>query len=198
MDLFEKWGMRETGLLTFAHSPTHIGLYQKLGYWPRFLTAIMSKAVTVGAASRVKYSALDERSHGQVVTACRELTDSIDEGLELTSEIRSLNDPKLGDRLLLWDSDLLEAFAVCHCDNGSEADEETCYIKFVAARPSSRAANSFELLDACEALAGERGLKRIEAGVNLNRSDAYRQMLRRGFRIDIQGVAMHKAQRPCL
>jgi hypothetical protein len=43
---------------------------------------------------------------------------------------------------------------------------------------------------------GERGLKRIEAGVNLNRSDAYRQMLRRGFRTDIQGVAMHKPDAP--
>jgi hypothetical protein len=49
VDLFEKWGMRETGLFTFAHSPKHIGLYQQFGYWPRFLTAIMSKAVTVGA-----------------------------------------------------------------------------------------------------------------------------------------------------
>lgn len=52
------------------------------------------------------------------------------------------------------------------------------------------------LWDAGEALAGERGLKRIEAGVNLNRSDGYRQMLRRGFRNDIQGVAMHKPDAP--
>ena len=36
------------------------------------------------------------------------------------------------------------------------------------------------------------GVQRMEAGVYLNRSQAYRQMLRRGFRTDIQGVAMHK------
>jgi hypothetical protein len=105
----------------------------------------------------VKYSALDERSHGEVVTACRELTDAIYEGLDVTSEIRSVNDHKLGDRLLLCGSDLLEAFAVCHCGNGSEADEETCYIKFAAARPGSRAANSFEyLLDAAKRSRGAR------------------------------------------
>jgi hypothetical protein len=36
----------------------------------------------------------------------------------------------------------------------------------------------------------------MEAGVNVNRSQAYRQMLRRGFRTDIQGVAMHKPNSP--
>jgi hypothetical protein len=47
-------------------------------------------------------------------------------------------------------------------------------------------------LDACEAIAKGRGLHRIQAGVNVGRSQAYRQMLRRGFRTDFQGVAMHK------
>ncbi len=36
----------------------------------------------------------------------------------------------------------------------------------------------------------------MEAGVNLSRSQAYRQMLRRGFRTDIQGVAMHRPDSP--
>jgi hypothetical protein len=40
------------------------------------------------------------------------------------------------------------------------------------------------------------GLDRMEAGVNLNRSQAYRQMLARGFRTDIQGVAMHRPDLP--
>ena len=51
MELFEKWDLRETGLFTFAHSPKHIGLYQKFGFWPRFLTAIMSVEVTGKATS---------------------------------------------------------------------------------------------------------------------------------------------------
>ena len=45
IDLFDQWGVREAGLFTFSHSPKHVGLYQKFGFWPRFLTVIMSKRV---------------------------------------------------------------------------------------------------------------------------------------------------------
>jgi hypothetical protein len=48
------------------------------------------------------------------------------------------------------------------------------------------------LLDECESMALTRGLSRLEAGVNLARDGAYQRMLARGFRTDIQGVAMHK------
>src|SRR5579863_8662244 len=37
MELFEKWGIRHAGLFTFASSTTHVRLYQKFGFWPRFL-----------------------------------------------------------------------------------------------------------------------------------------------------------------
>jgi GNAT superfamily N-acetyltransferase len=30
-------------LFTFPHSQKHVGLYQRFGFWPRFLTAVMSK-----------------------------------------------------------------------------------------------------------------------------------------------------------
>jgi GNAT superfamily N-acetyltransferase len=197
LDLFEKWGVREAGLFTFAHSPKHIGLYQKFGFWPRFLTAIMSKAVTGRDAPSIKYSALNEGEQCQALSACRSLTGSIYERLDLTPEISSVKNQNLGETVLMWGGDSLDAFAVCHCGEGTEAGRNTCFIKFAAVRPGPSAENKFEhLLDACEALAAERGLQRMEAGVNLNRSQAYRQMLRRGFRTDIQGVAMHKPDSP--
>ena len=43
MDYFEKLGTKHIGLFTWAHSPKHLGLYQRFGFWPRFLTAIMAK-----------------------------------------------------------------------------------------------------------------------------------------------------------
>lgn len=197
MDLLEQWGVREAGLFTFAHSPKHIGLYQKFGFWPRFLTAVMSKGVTGREASSIKYSALNAGEQDQALSACRKLTGSIYEGLDLTCEIRSVKDQNLGETVLVWGGDLLDAFAVCHGGEGTEAGRNTCFIKFAAARPGPGAENRFEhLLDASEALAAERGWQRMEAGVNLNRSQAYRQMLRRGFRTDIQGVAMHKPDSP--
>jgi len=49
MQIFEKWRTKHAGLFTFAHSAKHIGLYQKFGFWPRFLTAIMSVDVARNA-----------------------------------------------------------------------------------------------------------------------------------------------------
>src|SRR5512135_1135654 len=43
--LFDTWNCRHTGLYTFSHSPKHLGLYQKFGFWPRDLTAIMTLTV---------------------------------------------------------------------------------------------------------------------------------------------------------
>jgi hypothetical protein len=61
VDLFDTWGVMEAGLFTFAHGLKHIGLYQKFGFWPRFLTAVISKAVgEPGPGAWSKYSALPE------------------------------------------------------------------------------------------------------------------------------------------
>jgi GNAT superfamily N-acetyltransferase len=197
MDLFEKWGVREAGLYTFAHSPKHIGLYQKFGFWPRFLTAMMSKGVSGREASSTPYSALDKGERDLALSACRELTGSIYDGLDVTSEIQSVQVQNLGETVLLWGGDRLDAFAVCHGGEGTEAGRNICYIKFAAVRPGPGLEDRFEhLLNACESLAAEDGWQRIVAGVNLNRSKAYRQMLRRGFRTDSQGVAMHKPDSP--
>ena len=197
MDLFAKWGVRETGLFTFAHSAKHVGLYQKFGFWPRYLTAIMAKSVQRRGDGLVKLSTLNEGQQKHNLNECRKLTDSIYEGLDVTSEARATRDQRLGETLLFWDDDSLDAFAVCHCGEGSEAGSETCYIKFAAVRPGVNSERLFDrLLEGCETLAAERQLKRIEAGVNLSRGKAYRQMLGRGFRTDIQGVAMHKPDTP--
>jgi hypothetical protein len=153
----------------------------------------MSKDVNKREASWTKYSAVNEGDGTQVLSACRKLTDSIYEGLDVTTEIRSVRHQGLGETILMWGGSSLDAFAVCHCGEGTEAGKNTCYVKFAAVQPGPGAENNFNsLLDACEALAAERGLQRIEAGVNLNRGGAYRHMLQRGFRTDIQGVAMHK------
>src|SRR5947208_227647 len=45
MALFEAWRIRQAGLFTFPQSPKHVALYQKFGFWPQALTAVMSKPV---------------------------------------------------------------------------------------------------------------------------------------------------------
>lgn len=198
MDVLDTWDLAEAGLFTFAQSSRHVHLYQKFGFWPRFLTAVMQKpAISQSAGEWHKYSELNEDGRREAVKGCARLTDSIFDGLDVTREIRSVLDNELGETVLIWDGDALAAFAVCHCGSGTEAGGGVCYVKFGAATPGANAESMFgKLLRACEALAVERGLQRVEAGVNLGRSRAYRYLLNSGFHTEIQGVAMHKPDAP--
>ena len=195
MGLFDKWETRHAGLFTFPHSQKHVGLYQRFGFWPRFLTAIMSKPVQqIRAASRwTRFSAVPAAERDSVLSACRELTDAIYEGLDVAHEIRAVVAQNLGDTILLWDDSRLIAVAVCHVGPGTEAGSGVCYVKFGGARPGPTAEQNFSrLIEACEAMASARQASRLVAGVNTARHEAYRQMLVRGFRTDIQGVVMSR------
>ncbi|MFN7949800.1 MAG: GNAT family N-acetyltransferase [Blastocatellia bacterium] len=202
MECFDRWGTKHVGLFTFAHSQKHIGLYQKFGFWPRFLTFIMSRQVEPvrQTAGRLRWTGFSEAPDGEresLLRDCRQVTDSICEGLDVSSEVRAVAEQGPGETLLLWDDGRLAGLAVCHCGPGTEAGSGTCYIKFGAVRLSSTSGQDFErLLSACEELAARKGLSRLVAGVNTARCEACRQMLARGFRTDIQGVAMQKPNEP--
>jgi predicted N-acetyltransferase YhbS len=192
---FDAWGVRHAGLFTFAHSQKHVSLYQKFDFWPRFLTAVMSKTVQpVAEPSDVsRYSELSPDEQEKCLRGCGEVTDALYGGLEVEREIRAVYAQELGDTVLLPDDSGLAGFAVCHCGAGTEAGDGICYVKFGAVRPGPAAEARFDrLLNACESLAGRKGLTRVEAGVNMGRHGAYRKMLGRGFRAAFQGVAMHR------
>lgn len=198
VELIDSWHVRGAGLMTFAHSTAHIHLYQKFGFWPRFLTALLTKPPTAHAdAAFTRYSQATEVERTGLIDACRGLTDAIYDGLDVATEIRSVHAQQLGDTVLLWGGDSLEAFAVCHLGAGTEAGAGTCYVKFAAVRPGADTARMFGLLlDGCEVLAARHGLPRLHAGVNLNRSEAYRSMLQRGFRAESYGISMHRPDAP--
>jgi predicted N-acetyltransferase YhbS len=195
LECFASWGTSHAGLFTFAQSQKHVNLYQKFGFWPRFLTAIMSAPAAEAAndPAAVTFSELSTADRQTTLDECRNLTDAIYEGLNVENEIRAVNDQNLGDTVLIRDGSKVVALAVCHIGAGSEAGSGTCYIKFGAVRPGADAQRNFDrLFDACQAIAIARGAKRVVAGVNTARVNAYRQMLARGFRTDMQGVAMQK------
>ena len=199
MELFNKWGVRHVALFTFAHSPKHLGLYEKFGFWPRFLTPIMSKPVeqngSVGGWS--KFSDVPDVERGRILEMCRSVTGSVYAGLDLEREITAVQNQKLGDTVLLWDGKSLVGLAVCHCGAGTEAGRDICYVKFGATRKGPGAGEYFDrLLNACESLAGTRGMTSVLAGVNTACHDAYRRMLGRGFRADFQGVLMLRPNEP--
>ncbi|MEE2638593.1 MAG: GNAT family N-acetyltransferase [Acidobacteriota bacterium] len=195
MALFAMWDTTHAGLFTFPHIPKHVTLYQKFGFWPRYLTAVMSKPTAREDSREVHrcYSDMDEAHRSDVLRACCELTDQIFEGLDITREVRAVQTQALGDTVLVWAGDRLEAFAVCHCGAGTEAGAGACYVKFGAARPGPGVETRFErLLTACMSLARSKRLPRVDAGVSLARERAYQTMRARGFRTQIQGVCMHR------
>jgi N-acetylglutamate synthase-like GNAT family acetyltransferase len=199
-DQFEGWGTRHAGLFTFAQSAKHVGLYGKFGFHPRFLTAIMAAPARLSGSARnwSRYSELSETQRAEAEAATRELTETLYDGLDLRAELRTVFQRKLGDTALLWEGDSrLAGFAICHCGPESEAGEGVCFVKFGAVRPGPGAEDRFAaLLDACAALAVAAGMTTVVAGVNLAREEAYRAMLGRGFRTQIQGVTMHRPNEP--
>jgi len=187
VDRFAAWRLARAGLYTFPHSAKHVGLYQKFGYWPRYLTMVMARPV-VADAPRVafdRYSGLPDKT--RALAEARELTGAIYRGLDVTREIEAVFARTLGDTLFIRRGARLAALAVCHAGAGTEAGSGTCYVKFGAA---SEAPDFSDLLSACDAFALAAGATRIRAGVNTARTTAYRMMLEQGFRAANQGIAM--------
>ncbi len=196
--IFDKQGLKRTGLFTFPHSTKHVGLYQKFGYWPGYLTALMRREPSAEAAlptstTRVVHlTTLAKRERAEAIAACGRLTGKIDKGLDLGDEIRALLKQKTGEVVLAYTRNALDGFAICLNGPGSEGGPDLCYIKFAAARSGQGAGERFDaLLDACDAFALSRRAS-IEAGMNLAHEDAFRHMRAHGYRAFAQGVAMQR------
>ena len=197
MPLFDRAGVTHAGLFTFAESPKHLVLYQRFGFWPRFQTIVFSGRPD-GAQGGARYwsdvAAVDRPA---LLAAARRLTDAVHSGLDVTREIESVTAQGLGDVVLTGAAHAPDGIAICHCGTGSEAGGGACYVKFGAVRPGAGGGDRLgALLDACGALARERGLDRVLAGVNTARRTAYRVLLARGWHVDLIGIAMHRHDDP--
>jgi GNAT superfamily N-acetyltransferase len=199
LDRFGAWGVKHAGLYTFAQSPKHVNLYAKYGFWPGPLMAVMEKrpAAPAAASAPELFSAVPPAARDDVLSACRQVTDAVCEGLDFTNEIATVDRERFGDTVILRDADELAGFAVCHAGRGTEAGSGSCYVKFAAATPGPRAPARFDgLLAACEAFAGSRGCAALVAGVSMGRESAYRSLRACGFRTVLQGVTMHRPSTP--
>jgi ribosomal protein S18 acetylase RimI-like enzyme len=196
---FDHWGTRHAALFTFAHSAKHVALYQRYGFYARFLTAIMSMPVVPRqeTAGWSRFTELSEAQQKDALRSCRDLTDALYAGLNLTDEIRTACAQGVGDTVLVEGPKGIAAFAVCHYGPRSEAGADNCFIKFGAVRDGPSVERDYlRLLDACQALAAAVGMPKLFAGANMARHEAYRHLVDRGFRAEIQGVAMHRHNDP--
>ena len=192
---FEEWGIKQAGLFTFPNSAKHHALYQKFGFCPQFLTAIMVKSASAfePISDSMRYSLLSQSEKEQVLTASLELTNTIYEGLDLRREIQAVSTLSLGDTIFLVDESRLVGLAVCHYGAGTEAGSNNCYVKFAAVRPEINAVDRFaQLVNLCENMTLAVGMSNLLAGVNTSRHEAYRLLIGRGFRTQTTGVAMQR------
>lgn len=199
MDCFQAWGTRLEGLFTFSSSPKHLALYQRYGFHPGHLVALMVKEIEPGSTQTLQeyqaFSRLPEELRAGALASCRELTDAVYAGLDVTGEIETVARHKLGETLLLGEGTDVEALAICHHGTGTEAGTAGTYVKFGAVRPGRDAGATFErLIQACESYARLRGAPRLILGMNTGRREAYEALLRAGFRISTLGVAMHRGR----
>ena len=193
--VLDRWGVRQSGLFTFSNSPMHICLYQRYGYWPGYLTAIMKRAPaapmrrpTRGAKAPVLLSVLTRSERELAIASCAKLTNRVERGLDLSDEIRAVVKQRTGEVLLVHERNSMGAFAVCMHGPGTEGGEKLCYVKFAAASSGER----FErLLDSIDALALTHGVE-VEAGVSTACVDAFDRMRSRGYRLENLGVAMQR------
>ena len=192
---FAQWKTRQMGLSTFANSPKHVYLYGKFGYQPRFLIALMVKPITPTRQSlkAQRYSQLATEQQAESLREAYWLTDSIYAGLDLSSEIKVVEKCCLGDTIFLWNDGGLTGLAICHYEKKSEAQKNSCYIKFAAAKSP----NAFEqLVDECEILASNVFMISLVAGVDTACEDAYQRMLARKYKIQTFMLSMYKPNQP--
>lgn len=196
VDVFSGWGTTHQGLFTFANSPKHHRLYQKFGFWPRFLTAVMSRPVT-GSEPGLGWLLSAAEDRRELTDACAEVTEAILPGLDVGGEIDAVLDQGLGDVVLVGEPSAPSAFAVCHAGAGTEAGTGIAYVKFAAVRPGHGADARFAaLLTACQGYAAASGAARLVLGVNTARHAAYRHLVGTGFRTDMPAVTMHRPNEP--
>ena len=195
MNVFDSWGVASSGLFTFANSPKHVGLYHKFGYYPRFLNAILEKEIVPSgsATEYATFSSLGPKEKQSSLEECQKLTSALYPGLDLSSEILLVDDYKLGDTLLLRDGRTISGFAIFQNGPKTEAGKEKCELKFGAVKGGSGMEERFgTLLEAAQSFTIQRGVQKLDTGINLAHSGAFDLMLRKGFQITFMGVDMQK------
>jgi GNAT superfamily N-acetyltransferase len=183
------------GLFTFAQSTRHVGLYQAHGYWPAGLLAVMAKDVRARAVAPPGTDVLSRLSpdaQAEALTACRELTESVFDGLDVTGEVLSVGEQGTGDTVLVRGGSRLAGVAVCHAGAGSEAGSGRAAVKFAAVRPGPGSRDRLAtLLAAVEAWAAGAGAAVVSAGTGAGRVRAWETLRAAGYRPFLHGLAMH-------
>jgi predicted N-acetyltransferase YhbS len=111
---FADWGTTHAALFTFADSAKHVALYEKFGFHPRFLTAVMGARVSpTRAPAPAVLSALAGAERAVRLDEIRALTGTLHEGLDVSIDVDALAANGRGDTVLVRDDRGARGLAVC-------------------------------------------------------------------------------------
>ena len=216
-DFFDENRTVLQGVVTYPTSPKHLMLYHRLGYRPKGLSLVMSRALdrrNGGPAAATpapkaptpapkaltpmsvrRYSTLDEAKKKAALARIHRISNGVCKGLDLGKEIEIVEGLALGDTLLLERGRDLLGFAIYHVPGVSEAPAGALYVKFLAIDPAHKRTEHLEqFVGALEDVAAEAGHARIILSVYLRYFSAYSTLVKCGYQIDMTMVRMQRGK----
>jgi GNAT superfamily N-acetyltransferase len=213
-DFFDESRTTLQGVVTYPTSPKHLMLYHHLGYRPKGLSVVMSRAIdrrngagpaaTPGAKPAAKvatlltvrrYSTLEEAKKKATLARMHRITSGLCKGLDLAKEVEIVDGLALGDTLLLERGRDLLGFAIYHVPGVSEAPAGALYVKFLAIDPAQKRIEHLEqFVGALEDVAAEAGQARLILPVYLRYFSAYSTLVKCGYQIDMTMVRMQRGK----
>ncbi len=172
------------GLETMPRTVDNIGFYSRLGFVPGHLTLTMTREVQrpqIGQRAFEVLGGLDPRDRAQRLADIGALVASLAPGFDFSREIQLTLDFSLGNAVSVVDGGRLVAFALCHSAPLAESGtrDELRVLKIAATGTDTLIAG----LDAVAAWAASQSIRRLAVRCQTAYADAYRALVRAGFRV---------------
>jgi GNAT superfamily N-acetyltransferase len=179
-------GARVIGLETMPRTMDNIGFYSSMGFTPGHLTLTVTVDAEFAAPQPMGHTALrlggiEPLEIDRAVADCLWLTGSLLPGYDFSREIRLTEELALGDTMMLYRSNELVGFALCHSIPLVEGRvrEELRVLKLVA-----KDDDAFdELVTVLADHARRSGTRRLAIRMQSVATESYRRLMRRGARV---------------
>jgi GNAT superfamily N-acetyltransferase len=186
---------RTIGLETMPRTVENIGFYSQLGFIPGHLTVTLTHDLARRPALVPQLLSTTGPDRGGWLARCAELTGQLVPGTDFTRELQTTADLRVGDTLLERDSEgRLAGFALFHTAPlaAGRPQDELRILKLVA-----KDMGSFErLLVQAESAAVGADIHRVSVRCQTAGAEAYRHLVRRGFRTHWTDLRMTLATHP--
>jgi len=184
IEWLQRMGVATLGLETMPRTVDNIGFYSRLGFVPGYLTVTMTTEVSAArivADPGEALETLQPEARERRLAEVRAFVERSVPGCDFSREIELTRSLRLGDVIVVGPPGGLTGFALCHSASLAETGgrEETRVLKVGAASLEALLA----LLDAVAAWAARQGARRIGVRCQTAYGDAYRALVRRGYRV---------------